>query len=209
MVPSTFCRYRYLYVVVSRPGYIGMTSPVWVIAGFRVETFDSSASSKKKVLPDKVIGRYTQTTQTIMHGGTAFYKGKPQKYAYLSVYLLEMEDYESIPLAERGLGAVSGGCISSDSSPFTGLYTREQQWGAFDMPAGLTLCTLYHSTFETYNGITVFFDKTNVAPISGCWLDGPCLTGPDTHSDRTDWGLDSTSSHTDGNVAPFLEKGEL
>ena len=183
-----------------------MTSPVWVITGFKIETFDSSVSCVNTVPPDRIVGRPTDTTKTIMRGGTNFRDdGNPERYTYLHGYFERMEDYDNLPLAERGLGAVSGGFISRASTPFTWKGTHEQEWGAIDGPETQILCLLYHSTFRTFNDIIVCFDRTNVAPISGCWLDARSMTGLNSNSDITDW----MSSPDAGSSPPFLEKGKL
>lgn len=200
-----------LYVVCfPRLGNFGMSSPAWVITGFKIETFDSRATRNKAVSTVKMIGRSTETTQIIMHGGTKFLdKGKPLGYAYVHGYFENMQDYDKLPLAERGLGAVSGGCILRANAPCTRKYTHEQEWGAISEPETSIVCTFYDSTLKTYKDIVACFDNTNVAPISGDWLTGQPVTGPSTHSDRTDWMVSFTSNPNAGNPPFHLEKGEL
>lgn len=189
-----------------------MSSPVWAMTGFKREKFDNT--SREKVLPDGITGRLNETTKTIMHGVAFVGSGRPLGYAYLKVSLQKMEDFESMPLSERGLGAVSGGFISSTTVTPAGLlstghFTNEQEWGTIDTSKARYLCGFYNSQLTKYNRVMVCFDTCKVAPVSGFWRNGKVMLGPNIQCDKTDWGVNLKSNPNTGSYAIALEKGKL
>lgn len=178
-----------------------MDPSVWAVTGIQRETFDRA--NKEKILPDAVTGRLNGTTETIMHGATWVGKFKSIGYAYLKVSLKKMEDFDNLPLAERGLGAVCGGYVLSSNNESSEPFKTEQKWGVVDASKSIYLCGFYGKG-KRYNRVMVCFDRTNAAPVSGFWRNGRAIVGPNIQCDKTDWGRDLAS----GSHAVALEKGK-
>lgn len=185
-----------------------MSSPVWAITGFKVETFASSAS-KEKIVPDRVIGRLNETAETIMHGEISLRKSQRLEYAYIKASLLKMEDFESTPLAERGLGAVSGGFIVLYHISLKPNVTIVQEWGVVCAAKKPLVCGFYSADSTKFNLVMVCFDRGTVAAVSGFWRNGKVLIGPDIKCDKTEWGVNFRSHPDTGSYALVLEQGEL
>lgn len=187
-----------------------MSSPVYVITGFKREKFDME--SKQKVLPDGVTGRLGGSTKTIMHGVAFVGNDKPLGYAYLKASLQKIEDFESTPIGERGVGALCGGFISSTNVTTAGLlcseqFTNEQEWGDVDTSNARYLCGFYNAKLTKYNRVMACFDRVNAAPISGFWRNGKAVVGPNSPCEKTDWAINLKSKPDDGNYGIVLEKG--
>lgn len=183
-------------------GIVQMVPSVWAITGIKLETFDRKG--KDKLLPDAVTGRLHKATNTIMQGGTWVDEAHSIGYAYLKVSLQKMEDFDSLPLAERGLGAVSGGYILSSNDTWSEPVKTEQKWGVVDSSKAIFVCGFY-SKGKRYSRVMVCFDRANAAPVSGFWRNGKVLVGPNIQCDQTDWGRDLHS----GSHAIALEKGKF
>lgn len=174
--------------------------------------FDNEAT--KIYLRKTVIGKVDKTTKTIMHGVCFVASDKPLRYAYLKVSLQKMEAFENIPIAERGLGAVSGGFVWSANATnkgkdITGAYTNEQEWGVIDASKAHHLCGFYNPELTKYYRVMVCFDKFNVAPVSGFWRNENVLVGPNTKCEKKAWGKNFKSFPDTGSYAIALEKGKL
>lgn len=179
-----------------------MVPSVWAITGIKRETFDRAG--KDKVLPDVITGRLHRATNTIMQGRTWVDETQSIGYAYLKVSLQKMEDFDSLPLGERGLGAVSGGYILSSNNTCSEPFRIEQKWGVVDTSKAIHVCGFY-SKGKRYSRVMVCFDPANAAPVSGFWRNGKVLVGPNIQCHKTDWGRDLHS----GSHAIALEKGKF
>lgn len=180
-----------------------MNPLVWAIKGFKVETFES-ASLETKVQPDRVIGQLNGIVQTIIDGRTWVDDHKSNGHACVKVSLQEMGDFEKLPLAERGLGAVSGGYVLSSNTNSSEPFKTEQKWGVVDTATAILVCAFY-GYGDRYIRIMACFDHTNVAPISGFWRDGKVMVGPKLECNQVHWGRNLTS----GSYAVALEIGKL
>lgn len=180
-----------------------MNPLVWAIKGFKIETFDS-ASLETKVQPDRDIGQLNGIVQTIMNGSTWVDDNKSIGHAYLKVSLQEMGEFEKLPLAERGLGAVSGGYILSSNTTSSEPLKTEQTWGVVDASTAILVCGFYGHG-DRYIRIMACFDRTNVAPISGFWRDGKVMVGRNLECNQVHWGRNLKY----GSYAVALERGKL
>lgn len=190
-----------------------MGPSVWAITGIKFETFDDK--KRGSLLSEEIIGRLNQTSETIMHGETSVdIHGETSGgdftipgYAYLHVSLQGMEDFKNMTLAERGLGAASGGFISSSNSTCSSPFITEQQWGVIDTSKAQCVGVFY-STYNRYCRVMVCFDRTNVAAVSGFWRNETVLIGPNTWRDKTDWGRNVRSDPDTGHYGITLEEGK-
>lgn len=180
-----------------------MKSSAWAITGFKVETFDDK-SATTNILQDRLIGKLEGTWRTIMHGDSWVDEDHSIGYAHLKVALQNMEDFDEVPLDERGLGAVSGGYIMSTNNTSSEPFKIEQKWGVIDTSTAIYLRGFYRND-NKYSRVMVCFDRTKIAPVSGFWRDGKVMVGPNIQCDKTDWGSDLES----GSYAIALTKGKL
>lgn len=200
-----------------------MCPAVWAITGIQNTTCDGTGDGRH-VMSDDITGRLDADTETIMHGESWVDEFEFVGYAYLNVSLQRMEDFEKMPTAERGLGAVSGGFISWSDSTCSRPFTTEQEWGVIDKSKARCVGVFYSisgvgtslslRTGDCYSGerlnrVMVCFDRTNAAPVSGFWRNKEVLLGPNIQCDKTNWGRNFKSDTDTGNYMIALEKGEL
>lgn len=200
-----------------------MGSSVWAITGFKREKFDfapeedtqrEGKGSGEPGVTTEITGQLSEEIETFMHGVAFVGHDKPPGYARLNVSLQKMEDFENTPVAERGLGAVSGGFITTTTILHTGRQdtktaVNDQEWGVVDSSKALSLCGFYNSTLTKYYVVKVCFDKTDVASVSGFWRNGKAIIGRNIDCDRTDWGVNFKSKTDIGSHAISLVKGKL
>lgn len=129
-----------------------------------------------------------------MHGETWVEEAKCIGYAYLKISWQKMEDFENTPLAERGLGAVSGGFVLPSNSTSSEPFKKKQEWGLIDASKTYRVSDFYSCNEFRYNRVMVCFDRTNVTPISAFWRNGEVIAGPDVGGDKTDWGYNIRSN---------------
>lgn len=182
-----------------------MSPSVWVITGLKWTTFDQPL--------DRVTGRLSGEPQTIMHAFRPL-RNESSGYAYISASLQKMEEFEKIPLAERGRGAVSGGYVTAMNITSAGRLPRgtksnEQEWGTVDTSGGVCVGLFYEAEGARWILVMVCFDRTNVAPVSGFWSNDKVLTGPDIKCNKTDWGVNLKSVLGSATFSLVLERGKL
>lgn len=193
------------------------------MTGFKLETLASSF--KGDVLSDELvgepnyatraIGKIYEPTKTIMHGVAYLGPGKPLGYGRLKVSLQKLEEFENIPIAERGLGAMCGGYIAVEEVLSSGPEDEKtaedvQAWGVIDKSKAKFSCGFYSSpALRNFYSVIICFDRTNVAAVSGFWRNGKAMIGPDINCDITDWGLNIKCKSDTGNFGIALAKDNL
>lgn len=198
-----------------------MGSAVWAITGFKREKFDTAPEDNlrdkigdESAVTTEITGQLSETTDTFMHGVAFVGHDKPPGYARLKVSLQKMGDFENTPIAARGLGAVSGGFITTTTILHTGRQdtktaVNDQEWGVVDASKALSLCGFYNATLTKYHVVKVCFHRTDVASVSCFWRNGKAIIGPNIDCDKTDWGIKFKSKTDIGSHAISLVKGKL
>ena len=165
-----------------------MSPSVWVITGFKTETWDRT--STKKVAPDSIIGSYIEASGTLIMHGYTYITAEGDYYGYGRVHasLQRLEEYENLPHADRGKGGVTGGFVYTKDRCSKLPYGQGQEWGAVDMSSAVKVAMFYSPGHTNVYYVMACFATTQVAPVSGFWRNGSRMVGSNVACAKHSWG---------------------